>query len=60
MLDNLHPQVHPEPRRPTALDGRVELVHGDVTSAATVDELVWWAKALKGAREADAKVAQAA
>lgn len=34
-VDNLHPQIHTEPRRPDALDPDVELVVGDVTEAAT-------------------------
>jgi dTDP-L-rhamnose 4-epimerase len=33
-LDNLHPQVHANRERPGALDERVQLVEGDVTSAA--------------------------
>ena len=39
-LDNLHPQVHPTPNRPEALDDRVELVVGDVTSESTWDDLL--------------------
>ncbi len=39
-VDNLLPQVHPEQRRPEALDERVELVVADVTHAATWDELL--------------------
>jgi dTDP-L-rhamnose 4-epimerase len=39
-LDSLHPQIHPDPVRPDALDPRVELVRGDVTSAADWDALL--------------------
>ena len=39
-LDNLHPQVHARGTRPEALDPRVRLVVGDVTSAATWDALL--------------------
>ncbi len=39
-VDNLHPQVHPVQQRPEALDERVELVVGDVTSAALWDDLL--------------------
>ena len=39
-LDNLHPQVHATGERPAALDERVELVRGDVTSAADWDALL--------------------
>jgi dTDP-L-rhamnose 4-epimerase len=39
-LDNLHPQIHPTPGRPADLDERVELVVGDVTSAADWDALL--------------------
>lgn len=39
-LDDLHPQVHATRERPTDLDGRVELVVGDVTSAAVWDDLL--------------------
>lgn len=39
-VDNLHPQIHPEPVRPAALDPRVELVRADVTEAGTWDELL--------------------
>jgi dTDP-L-rhamnose 4-epimerase len=39
-LDNLHPQVHATQERPDALDARVELVQGDVTSAADWDALL--------------------
>ncbi|PZR54346.1 NAD-dependent dehydratase [Xylanimonas oleitrophica] len=39
-FDNLHPQVHPQPVRPAALDARVELVVGDVTSAEDWDSLL--------------------
>ena len=40
VLDNLHPQVHATQERPRALDERVELVRGDVTSAADWDDLL--------------------
>lgn len=33
VIDNLHPQVHREQRRPDTLDPRVEFIHADVTSA---------------------------
>jgi dTDP-L-rhamnose 4-epimerase len=39
-LDSLHPQVHAGSVRPDALDDRVELVVGDVTSAETWDDLL--------------------
>ncbi|MGO2749320.1 MAG: NAD-dependent epimerase/dehydratase family protein [Pseudoclavibacter sp.] len=39
-VDSLHPQVHPHPTRPAALDDRVEFVHGDVTDAAMWDALL--------------------
>ena len=39
-FDNLHPQVHAVAERPAALDGRVELVRGDVTVAADWDRLL--------------------
>ena len=39
-LDNLHPQVHVDGTRPAALDSRVRLVVGDVTSAGTWDALL--------------------
>jgi dTDP-L-rhamnose 4-epimerase len=39
-LDNLHPQIHESAERPADLDDRVELVVGDVTSAADWDELL--------------------
>ncbi len=39
-IDNLHPQVHATQERPEALDPRVELVRGDVTSAADWDALL--------------------
>lgn len=39
VLDNLHPQVHPEASTPDLPDG-VELVKADVTDAASVDRLV--------------------
>jgi dTDP-L-rhamnose 4-epimerase len=39
-LDSLHPQVHPTRTRPAALDDRVELVVGDVTEAATWDDVL--------------------
>lgn len=39
-FDNLHPQVHAGQERPAALDPRVELVRGDVTSADDWDALL--------------------
>lgn len=39
-LDSLHPEVHARAERPGALDDRVELVVGDVTSAADWDVLL--------------------
>lgn len=39
-LDNLHPQVHAVRSRPDALDPRVELVVGDVTSREDWDSLL--------------------
>jgi dTDP-L-rhamnose 4-epimerase len=39
-IDNLHPQVHALQERPEALDPRVELVRGDVTSASDWDALL--------------------
>ncbi len=39
-MDNLHPQVHAIQERPEALDPRVELVRGDVTSASDWDALL--------------------
>ncbi|MBS3178515.1 MULTISPECIES: NAD-dependent epimerase/dehydratase family protein [unclassified Pseudoclavibacter] len=39
-FDNLHPQIHPVPERPSELDSRVEFVQGDVTSAADWDALL--------------------
>ena len=39
-IDNLHPQIHPKPVRPTALDERVELVVGDITRCDTWDRLL--------------------
>lgn len=39
-LDVLHPQIHPTPQRPAALDGGVELVVGDVTDPAVWDALL--------------------
>jgi len=40
VLDNLHPQVHAVRERPAALDPRVELVVGDVTSGQDWDRLL--------------------
>ena len=40
VVDNLHPQVHASQERPAALDERVELVVGDVTSSSVWDELL--------------------
>ncbi len=39
-IDNLHPQVHPDRVRPTALDPRVELMVADTTDAAFWDGLL--------------------
>lgn len=39
-VDNLHPQVHRERKRPEALDPTVELIVGDVTERATWDVLL--------------------
>lgn len=39
-VDNLHPQVHAEQRRPAALHAEVEFVHADVTLARTWDDLL--------------------
>ena len=39
-LDNLHPQIHAIQERPADLDERVELVRGDVTSAADWDAVL--------------------
>ncbi len=39
-FDNLHPQVHSNNERPSALDSRVEFVYGDVTSAQDWDALL--------------------
>lgn len=40
VLDNLHPQVHDRQERPASLDERVELVVGDVASAADWDRVL--------------------
>jgi len=40
VIDNLHPQVHATQERPDALDPRVELFRGDVTSSADWDSLL--------------------
>lgn len=39
-VDNLHPQIHEVQERPAALDPRVELVVGDVSSAADWDRVL--------------------
>lgn len=39
-VDNLHPQIHPEQRRPDALPAFVSLYVGDVTHAQTWDEVL--------------------
>jgi dTDP-L-rhamnose 4-epimerase len=39
-LDNLHPQIHPAPRRPAALARQVELVVGDVSDPDAWDSLL--------------------
>lgn len=40
VLDNLHPQVHPDANRPPALDDAAELVVGDVTMRSDWDDLL--------------------
>jgi dTDP-L-rhamnose 4-epimerase len=40
VLDNLHPQVHPDSSRPTALAEAAELIVGDVTDGAKWDEVL--------------------
>ncbi len=40
VLDNLHPQVHAERRRPPRLHAAAELVEGDVTVAADVEPVI--------------------
>lgn len=40
MVDNLHPQIHAEPQRPTALDSRCELIVADICDPATWDTLL--------------------
>lgn len=44
VLDNLHPQVHPEPVRPERLDPKAQLVVGDVTNSQA------WADILRTCR----------
>ncbi|MER9652417.1 NAD-dependent epimerase/dehydratase family protein [Mesorhizobium sp. M0152] len=44
VVDNLHPQIHAEQKRPAALDPRVELLIADVTEASA------WARVLEIAR----------
>lgn len=39
-VDNLHPQVHARPRRPAALDARVELLVADVTAETTWERVL--------------------
>ncbi len=39
VVDNLHPQIHADHRRPAALDSRATLVVADVTEAGTWDRL---------------------
>ncbi|KQS99781.1 NAD-dependent epimerase/dehydratase family protein [Cellulomonas sp. Leaf395] len=39
-VDNLHPQIHPDARRPADLDPRVELVVGDVVEPTVWDGLL--------------------
>ncbi|WP_395116524.1 NAD-dependent epimerase/dehydratase family protein [Rhodanobacter sp. FW102-FHT14D06] len=39
-LDSMHPQIHPNPGRPSKLDPAVELVVGDVTHQDMWDELL--------------------
>ena len=40
VLDNLHPQIHPEQERPASLHPAAELVIGDVTDARAWDRLL--------------------
>jgi dTDP-L-rhamnose 4-epimerase len=40
VLDNMHPQIHPTPDRPSRLDPSAELVVGDVTLRETWDGLL--------------------
>lgn len=40
VVDSMHPQVHPAPRRPSALHPAAELVMADVTDPATWDDLL--------------------
>ncbi len=40
VVDNLHPQIHAERRRPAALDNRVEFFLGDVVEPATWDAVL--------------------
>ena len=39
-LDSLHPQIHPTPARPAALDASIELRHADITEPAIWDKLL--------------------
>lgn len=39
-VDNLHPQIHPDHKRPEALPDFVTLIKGDVTESATWDEVL--------------------
>lgn len=39
-FDNMHPQVHPSPDRPAALDERVDFIVGDGTDPADWDSLL--------------------
>jgi dTDP-L-rhamnose 4-epimerase len=39
-IDNLHPQIHPRPVRPSRLHEKVELFIGDVTLSETWDEVL--------------------
>jgi dTDP-L-rhamnose 4-epimerase len=39
-IDNLHPQVHPEQRRPAALPSAVELIQADVAQESTWDQVL--------------------
>jgi dTDP-L-rhamnose 4-epimerase len=39
-IDNLHPQIHAEPVRPAALDGKVALVVADVTLQESWDRIL--------------------
>lgn len=40
VIDNMHPQVHPQRSRPRALDRRVQLVIGDICDRSAWDKLL--------------------